>query len=149
LHAPDLYGGRTFDTFDEGVAFAEEVGFGEVIERGVRAGDELPGGLVHAGFSLGVLPAQKLAQTRPGARGALLFHSCLPTSEFGTSWPADVSVQIHAMEADPFFVGDATSRPPAHSSSQPSMQRCSCIPAINTCSPMPASRPTTRMQQPC
>ena len=106
VHAPDLYGGRTFDTLDEGVAFAEEVGFGEVIERGVRAGDELPGGLVYAGFSLGVLPAQKLAQTRPGARGALLFHSCVPTSEFGTSWPADVPVQIHAMEADPFFVGE-------------------------------------------
>ena len=106
VHAPDLYGGRTFDTLDEGVAFAEEVGFGEVIERGVRAGDELPAGLVYAGFSLGVLPAQKLAQTRPGARGALLFHSCVSTSEFGTSWPADVPVQVHAMEADPFFVGD-------------------------------------------
>ena len=37
---------------------------------------------MHAGFSLGVMPAQKLAQTRPGARGALIFHSCLPVSEF-------------------------------------------------------------------
>jgi len=106
VHTPDLYDGRTFDTLDEGVAYAEEIGFDEVIERGGGAADELSRGLVYAGFSLGVLPAQKLAQTRPGARGALLFHSCVPTSEFGTSWPTDVSVQVHAMEADPFFVDD-------------------------------------------
>ena len=106
VHAPDLYDGRTFDTLDEGVAYADEIGFGDVIERGVRAAEELPSELVYAGFSLGVLPAQKLAQTRPGARGALLFHSCVSTSEFGTSWPAAVPVQVHAMEADPFFVGE-------------------------------------------
>jgi dienelactone hydrolase len=104
VHAPDLYDGRTFATLDEGVAYAEQVGFGEIIERGVRVVNGLPDELVYAGFSLGVLPAQKLAQTRAGARGALLFHSCVPTSEFGTSWPADVPVQIHAMDADPFFV---------------------------------------------
>lgn len=104
VHAPDLYDGRTFATLDEGVAYAGQVGFGEIIERGVRAANELPSGLVYAGFSLGVLPAQKLAQTRAGARGALLFYSCVPTSEFGTSWPADVPVQIHGMDADPFFV---------------------------------------------
>jgi dienelactone hydrolase len=104
VHAPDLYTGRSFDTLDEGVAYAEEIGFGDIIERGARAADELPSGLVYAGFSLGVLPAQKLAQTRLGARGALLFHSCVPTSEFGSSWPADLPVQVHAMEADPFFV---------------------------------------------
>src|SRR5437660_1300750 len=75
VHTPDLFGGRTFDTIEEGVAHAEEIGFGEVIERGVRAVDGLPAALVYAGFSLGVLPAQKLAQTRDGARGALLFYS--------------------------------------------------------------------------
>jgi dienelactone hydrolase len=106
VHTPDLYDGRTFESLDEGLAYAGEIGFGEVIERGVRAADELPSGLVHAGFSLGVLPAQKLAQTRSGARGALLFHACVPTSEFGDSWPADVPVQVHAMEADPFFVDE-------------------------------------------
>jgi dienelactone hydrolase len=106
VHAPDLYDGRTFDSFDEGVAFAGEIGFGEVIERGVRAAEGLPAELVYAGFSLGVLPAQKLAQTRAGARGALLFYSCVPTSEFGSSWPADVPVQVHAMDADPIFVNE-------------------------------------------
>ncbi len=106
VHAPDLYGGRTFETLDEGVAYAGEIGFGEILERGVRAADGLPVELVYAGFSLGVMPAQKLAQTRAGARGALLFYSCLPISEFSDSWPADVPVQIYAMDADPFFVDE-------------------------------------------
>jgi dienelactone hydrolase len=106
VHAPDLYDGRTFATLDEGMAYVDEIGFGEVIERGVRAAGELADELVYAGFSLGVLPAQKLAQTRAGARGALLFHSCVPASEFGSSWPAEVPVQVHAMNADPLFVDE-------------------------------------------
>jgi dienelactone hydrolase len=106
VHAPDLFDGRTFRSLEDGVAHAQQVGFGEIIERGMHAATDLPQALVYGGFSLGVLPAQSLAQTRPGARGALLVHSCVPTSEFGSSWPADVPVQIHAMEADPFFVDD-------------------------------------------
>jgi dienelactone hydrolase len=106
VHTPDLYDGRTFGTLEAGVAYARESGFGNILERGVHAADGLPKGLVYAGFSLGVMPAQKLAQTRPGARGALLFYACLPVSEFGDTWPEDVPVQIHAMDADPFFVGD-------------------------------------------
>jgi dienelactone hydrolase len=106
VHTPDLYDGRTFSSIDEGVDYAREVGFGEVIERGVRAADELPQELVYAGFSLGVLPAQQLAQTRPGALGALLFYSCVPVSEFSPEWPDGVPVQIHAMDADPFFTDE-------------------------------------------
>jgi dienelactone hydrolase len=106
VHTPDLYDGRTFETLDEGLAYAEEVGFGQIIERGARVAEALPSELVYAGFSLGVVPAQKLAQTRPGAQGALFFYSCVPISEFGTSWPADVPVQIHGMDADPIFVGE-------------------------------------------
>ena len=106
VHTPDLYDGRTFQTLNDGIAYAEEIGFGNVIERGVRVADDLPDELVYAGFSLGVVPAQKLAQTRPGARGALLFYSCVPVSEFGSSWPADVPVQIHGMDADPIFMDE-------------------------------------------
>ena len=104
VHTPDLFEGRTFSTIEEGVAHAGEIGFGEVMERGVRVAEGLPAELVYAGFSLGVMSAQKLAQTRPGARGALLCYSCIPVSEFGSSWPAGVPVQIHGMDADPFFV---------------------------------------------
>jgi dienelactone hydrolase len=106
VHTPDLYDGRTFTTLEEGMAYAEQIGFPEIIERGERAAAKLPAELVYAGFSLGVVPAQKLAQTRPGARGALFFYSCVPTSEFGTPWPAGVPVQIHGMDADPIFVGE-------------------------------------------
>ena len=106
VHTPDLYDGRTFETLDDGLANAGKIGFGNVLEAGVRAADDLPDGLVYAGFSMGVMAAQKLAQTRAGARGALFFHSCLPVSEFGTSWPADVPVQIHGMDKDPVFVDE-------------------------------------------
>jgi dienelactone hydrolase len=106
VHTPDLFDGRTFDSIEAGMAYAEAIGFPEaVIERGVRAAEGLPAEPVYAGFSLGVVPAQKLAQTRAGARGALLFYSCVPTSEFGP-WPPGVPVQIHGMDADPIFVGE-------------------------------------------
>ena len=106
VHLPDLYDGRVFDDFDEGVAHAEEVGFGTILERGRLAAEQLPAEIVYAGFSLGVLPAQMLAQTRPGAKGALLFSACVPTSEFGSGWPQGVPVQIHGMDADEIFVGE-------------------------------------------
>ena len=106
VHTPDLFDGETFDTVDEGVAHAREVGFGTVLERGVSAADGLPNDLVYAGFSLGVMPAQKLAQTRPGAQGALFFHSALPPSEFGGDWPSGVPLQIHFMENDPWAEED-------------------------------------------
>ena len=100
VHAPDLYDGRTFRDLKEGVAYAEQVGFPEIIRRGLEAAKDLPADIVYAGFSLGVLPAQALAQTRPGARGALFFHGCVSPSEFGTSWPEAVPLQIHMMDAD-------------------------------------------------
>jgi dienelactone hydrolase len=107
VHTPDLFEGRTFGTIEEGMGFAAQIGFpDEVIGRGVQAVEGLPAGLVYAGFSLGVLPAQKLAQTRPGARGALLFYSCVPVSAFGSAWPEGVPVQVHGMDADPIFVGE-------------------------------------------
>ena len=105
VHLPDLYEGQVFDTLDEGVEYAQGIGFDTLLDRGKAAADGLPADLVYAGFSLGVMPAQALAQTRPGAKGALLFHACVPASEFG-GWPADVPVQIHAMEADSIVVED-------------------------------------------
>ena len=106
IHTPDLYEGRTFDTVDAGVAHVRRIGFGKLMDRGVAAAAALPQALVYAGFSMGAMPAQKLAQTRSGALGALLFHACMPVAEFSPSWPKGVGVQIHAMEADPFFVGE-------------------------------------------
>ena len=106
VHTPDLFDGRTFESIDEGMAFARETGFGGLAERGVAAAQEIDPEVVYAGFSFGVMVAQQLAQTRPGARGALLMYSCLPVSEFGDSWPEGVPVQVHGKEADPFFAED-------------------------------------------
>jgi dienelactone hydrolase len=106
VHTPDLFNGRTFDSIEKGMSFVKELGFGEVMARGEQAAADLPSALVYAGFSLGVVPAQMLAQTRPGARGALLFYACVPVSEFGETWPKEVPVQVHGMDADPFFVGE-------------------------------------------
>ena len=105
VHVPDLYDGQVFADLEQGLAHAREVGFGEVLERGRRAAEARPAELVYAGFSLGVMPAQMLAQTRAGATGALLLHACLPAEEFG-AWPSDVPVQVHGMDADAFFVPD-------------------------------------------
>ena len=97
---PDLYDGLTFDTIDAGVAHAEKIGFDTIIERGERAADAVGPHTVYAGFSLGSLPAQKLAQTRSGALGAILFHGGVPAAMFGSDWPATAALQLHVTAED-------------------------------------------------
>jgi dienelactone hydrolase len=106
VHTPDLFDGRTFGSIEEGFGFAREAGLDTIRERGAAAADEFGPGLVYAGFSFGVTIAQQLAQTRPGARGALLMESCIPVKEFGEAWPEGVPVQIHGNEGDEFFDED-------------------------------------------
>jgi dienelactone hydrolase len=99
---PDLYEGRVFASVEDGVAHAEEVGLDVLVERGVAAAEDLPSAIVYAGFSLGAMPAQRLAQQRPGARAAILYHSAVPLGEYGDRWPDDVPLQLHVMVDDPF-----------------------------------------------
>jgi dienelactone hydrolase len=103
VHTPDLFDGRTFPTLEEGMAYAKTAGFDAILDRGVTEAEVLGADLVYAGFSLGVMPAQKLAQTKTGARGALLIDACFPVSEFGDRWPEGVPFQVHGMDADPNF----------------------------------------------
>jgi len=108
VHVPDLFDGRTFDSIPEGMAFIKEQGFDALRERGVHVADDRPSDLVYAGFSFGETIAQQLAQTRAGARGALLFYSCIPISgewAFGP-WPDGVPVQIHGADHDPYFMDE-------------------------------------------
>ena len=105
VHTPDVYDGRTFDTIEEGMAHAEELGFPMgIVERGRAAAAELPADAFYVGFSLGVMIAQSLAQTKPGARGAVLVYAALPLGEWGDNWPAEwpdsVPLQIHMTEGD-------------------------------------------------
>jgi len=106
VHTPDLFDGRTFASIEEGFGYARDAGFDAIRERGIAAAGELGPDLVYAGFSFGVTIAQRLAQTRPGARGALLMHSCISVAEFGEAWPEGVPVQIHGKEGDEFFDED-------------------------------------------
>ncbi|MDO9379027.1 MAG: dienelactone hydrolase family protein [Nocardioidaceae bacterium] len=104
--APDLFDGATFDTVEAGVAHARAIGFDAVAERGRAVAETLTSELVYVGWSLGVMSAQALAQTRPGARGAVLMESCLPAEAFGGPWPSGVALQVHGMDADPIFAGE-------------------------------------------
>lgn len=106
VHQPDLYQGHRFASLDQGVAYAQSVGFETIIGRGRDAVAALPADLVYIGISLGVLSAQALAQSRPGARGAILLEACVPTEMLGGSWPAGVPVEIHGMDQDPSFAGE-------------------------------------------
>jgi len=101
VHVPDLLEGRTFATIADGIAHVQQIGFDTIVQRGRAAAEGLPAELVYIGISLGVIPAQLLAQTRPGARAAVFLHSAIPPAEFGGPWPADVPAQIHLGERDP------------------------------------------------
>jgi dienelactone hydrolase len=105
VHTPDLFGGERPASIDDGVALVQSIGKDVLSERAGRAVADLPGGLVYAGFSFGAGRAQRLSQTRPGVRGALLYESCLPISgDWAVGpWPDGVPVQIHGMDKDPFF----------------------------------------------
>ncbi|QIG38876.1 dienelactone hydrolase [Microbacterium sp. 4R-513] len=107
VHAPDLYDGRIFDSMEDAFAFVQS-GAVDVDGRADAAAADLPERLVYLGVSSGVMRAQRLAQQRPGAAGAVLLESAIPVSgewAFGR-WPDNVPVQIHGKDADEFFAGE-------------------------------------------
>lgn len=96
---PDLYEGATFHSLRAGIDHAERIGNDEILARGAAAANLLPSEIVYIGFSLGVMPAQTLAQTRAGARGAVLIDACVPF-EYTGPWPRGLPLQLHAMDRD-------------------------------------------------
>ena len=105
VHTPDLFDGERPATIDDGMAYVRSIGDDVLGKRADQAVADLPADLVYAGFSFGEATAQRFAQTRPGARGALLYEACIPITgdwAFGP-WPDGVPVQIHGMDKDPFF----------------------------------------------
>ncbi|WP_194785264.1 dienelactone hydrolase family protein [Actinomyces haliotis] len=116
---PDLFEGRTFTDLPAGLAHAGEIGDDELLARAEHACADLPADVVYGGFSLGVMPAEHLLLTRPGAAGGLLLHSFIEPAQLEGSWPEDCPVSLFAMDADPFLVEDgdldaARSWQPAH-----------------------------------
>jgi dienelactone hydrolase len=106
VHAPDYYDGEVFDDLDEGLRKRDALGYAEIAQRAREAVAGLPAGLVFTGFSLGAVPAELLAATTPGTRGAVLMHAAIPVEDFGEfgveRWPAGVPVQVHYAAGDPW-----------------------------------------------
>jgi dienelactone hydrolase len=104
---PDLFAGQRFESIEDGAAHVDHIGVQAIIERG---SDAVVGNrsakTVYAGISLGVLPAQYLAQTRPDAIGCVAMEAFVPPTEFGDGWPSGVALQVHGMADDPFFSGE-------------------------------------------
>ena len=146
VHTPDLFDGRIFEDIETGMRFVRELGFAEVLERGEKAAQRLPTDLVYAGFSLGVVPAQKLTQTRPGSRG---HFSSIPACQSQSSarhgpracpcrsmaWMVTLSLSMRAISTRLELF-----------SKRPKMPRCSCILASSTCLPTARFRHTMRRQ---
>jgi dienelactone hydrolase len=105
VHTPDIFDGQRLATIEDGLRLTQELGDAEIGDRLTRQIVDLPADVVWAGISYGVSMAQLLAQTQPGARGALLYAACFPVTgewAFGP-WPKGVPVQIHGKDRDPFF----------------------------------------------
>ncbi len=106
VHTPDYYDGEVFEDLDDGLRKSDALGSAEIVRRAREAVAELPAGLVFAGISLGVVPAELLAASRPGALGAVLMHSAVPVEGFGEfgvdRWPEGVPVQVHYASEDPW-----------------------------------------------
>ena len=100
VHTPDLFGGRTFTDLADGLDFADATGFDVLVERAWDAVGGLPHDVVPLGMSLGVLPAQAVAQTMDGVRGTVLLHGCIPAEEFERPWPEGLTGQVHVMADD-------------------------------------------------
>lgn len=78
VHTPDLFDGERPATIDDGLAHIQSIGSGVLDKRADHATADLPQDVVYAGFFFGAGTAQRLTQTRPGARGTLLYESCIP-----------------------------------------------------------------------
>lgn len=154
VHTPDLFEGETFPSIEEGFKFASEFGFDALETRGLASAEELGSDLVYAGFSFGVSIAQRLAQTRTGACGALLMYSCFPFTEFSDSWPTGVPVQIHGKEGDEFFEEDlpsarrlAASTPDAELFVYPGSEHLFADSSLDAWDPAAAALLMTRVQE--
>jgi dienelactone hydrolase len=105
VHTPDLFDGERAATVADGIALVGRIGEETIDARVSQIVAGLRPGLVYGGFSFGGASAQRLAQTRPGARGALMYEAFVSlTAEWAFGpWPDGLPVQVHGMDKDPYF----------------------------------------------
>ncbi|MEV1008914.1 dienelactone hydrolase family protein [Streptomyces sp. NPDC049881] len=105
VHVPDLYGGRTAATLEEGLEIREEIGRDELLRRAVAAAAPYSdAGLVYMGFSMGGSLAQTVALGDERARGLVLLHGTADIAEDASV--DDLPVQLHVADPDPFETHD-------------------------------------------
>lgn len=98
----DQYDGEVFDAYSGAAAFAEKIGFPELMSRALAATAGLADGFIPAGFSNGAGMAEYVA-THRAVGGALLFAGAISLSWIGDPpWPAGVPAQIHTTVDDPW-----------------------------------------------
>jgi dienelactone hydrolase len=97
----DQYDGRVFDDYEAAGAFAEEIGYGDLMGRALAGVAGLPDGFVALGFSNGGGMAEFVATRRP-VSGVVMISGTLPLAMIGVdSWPAGVPAQVHYAVDDP------------------------------------------------
>jgi len=100
---PDLLDGRVFDDYEPAMAWSDERGQDELLERASAAVRDVPDGFVVGGFSQGSSLAFSVALRRK-VSAVLQFSGINQLEWFGPDalWPTDVPVQAHLMSDDPF-----------------------------------------------
>lgn len=96
---PDLFGGETAATLDEGFQLVDRVGWAAVIDRARQTLMGVPDETVLAGVSMGAGVVADLWPERPVAAGVLLLHA---TAGLPASARPGLRVQLHAAEPDDF-----------------------------------------------
>lgn len=147
VHTPDLFAGPTFVTLDQGVQHAQEVGFGEIVQRGARAVDGLASGLVYVGLSLGVLPRSTWLRRAPARR---VRSSSMPACRVRNSvQPGGKICPRRSMQWTPArsALARVISRRPRRWPASRQMAGFSSIPATHISFPTGRSRPLIQPQQ--
>lgn len=101
----DVYDGGTRDTYEQGRALGDEIGFDELCRRAVERAADVPDGFVAMGLSMGAAAATHLACHRSVAGVVQIAAAVGPDAVAGT-WPVDAPVQVHVAEGDEFATPD-------------------------------------------
>ncbi|GAA1350407.1 dienelactone hydrolase family protein [Streptomyces beijiangensis] len=100
---PDLFGGETAATLDEGFRVVDRVGWAAVVAAAREALGGMPEETVLAGVSMGTGVVGEVWAERPAAGGVLLLHG---VADLPGSVRPGLRVQLHAAEPDGFAPGE-------------------------------------------
>ena len=103
VRTPDLYGGETAQTIEEGFELKERVGWPVICARAAEALADWPDSTVLAGISMGAGVVASLWPQRPHTAGVLLLHGL---ADIPPVVCAGLPAQVHVADPDPFAPPD-------------------------------------------